>query len=51
MLVYAVISAEREKAVDLFVRREDAERSLEEVREDDADLAEALRLEQIELDA
>jgi hypothetical protein len=36
VLVYAVVSAETEKAVDTFVRREDAERFLEEVRGDDA---------------
>ena len=31
VLVYAVVSAETEKAVELFVRREDAERFLDEV--------------------
>ncbi len=51
MLVYAVVSAETEKAVDLFVRRADAERFLEEVRGDDAELAETLTLEPVELDA
>jgi hypothetical protein len=45
VLVYAVVSAETEKAVELFVRREDAERFLEEVRGDDPKLAELLRLE------
>ena len=50
VLVYAVVSAETEKAVDMFVRREDAERFLEEVRGDDPELAELLRLEAIELD-
>ncbi len=35
--------------VETFVRREDAEAFL--VREDDADLAELLRLEAVELDA
>ncbi len=32
VLVYAVVSAETEKAVDTFGRRKDAERFLEEVR-------------------
>ena len=50
MLVYAVVSAETEHAVELFVRREDAERFLEEVRDDDSELAELLRLEPVELD-
>jgi hypothetical protein len=51
VLVYAVVSAETEKAVELFVRRKDAERFLEEVRGDDPELAELLRLEPVELDA
>ena len=51
MLVYAVVSAEMEKAVELFVRREDAERFLDEVHDDDPELAELLRLEPAELDA
>ena len=51
MLVFAVVSAETEKAVDTFVRREDAERFREEVRRDDPPLAELLRLEAVELDA
>jgi hypothetical protein len=50
-IVFAVVSAETEKAVDTFVRREDAERFLEEVRGDDPVLAELLRLEPVELDA
>ncbi len=51
MRVYAVVSAETEKAVELFVRREDAERFLGDVRDDDAELAETLRLEPVELGA
>ena len=51
VLVYAVVSAETEKAVELFVRRADAETFLEEVRADDAELAELLRLEPVELAA
>ena len=51
MLVYAVVSAETEKAVETFVRRDDAERFLEEVRADDREFAAQLRVEPIELDA
>ena len=51
MRTFAVVSTETEKAVELFVRREDAETFLEEVRADDEDLAELLRLEPVELDA
>ncbi len=51
MVVYAAVSAETEKAVDTFVRREDAERFLEDVRVDDSELADRLRLEPVELDA
>ena len=51
MLVYAVVSAETEKAVETLVHREDAERFLDGVRRDDAELAERLRVEPVELDA
>ena len=51
MLVYAVVSAETEKAVELFVRLEDVETFLDEVQADDEKLAELLRLEPVELDA
>ena len=51
ILVFAVVSAETEHAGELFIRHADAERFLEEVREDDAELAETLRLEAVELDA
>jgi hypothetical protein len=51
VLVFAVVSAETEKAVGLFVRREQAERFLENVRADEPALAERLRLEPVELDA
>jgi hypothetical protein len=44
-------AAETEKAVETFVRRDDAERFLEEVRADDEELAALLRLEPVELDA
>ena len=49
MLVFAVVSAKTEKAVELFLRREDAERFLDEVRQDEPALAHSLRLERIEL--
>jgi hypothetical protein len=45
------VSAETEKAVEFFVRCEDAERFLEEVRDDDSELAELVRLEPVDLDA
>ena len=45
------MSAETEKAVELFVRREDAEAFVEDVRADDEDLVGTLRLEPVELDA
>jgi Tic22-like family protein len=51
VLVYAVVSAENEKAVGLFVRREQAEHLLENVRTDEPELAERLRIEAVELDA
>ncbi len=52
MRVFAVVSDETpEKAIELFVRREDAERFLAEVRDDDPELAEPLRVQEIELAA
>ena len=45
------MSVETGKAVESFVRREDAQVFLEEVRADDAELAELLRLEPVEPDA
>ena len=38
-------------AVDTFVRREDAERFIEDVRRDDPELARHLRIEEHELEA
>jgi len=38
-------------ALEVFVRREDAERFIEEVRGDDPDLASYLRIEERELEA
>ena len=49
MLVYAVRSDEApERAVKLFVRREDAEAFVDDVRDDDEELAATLRLEPVE---
>jgi hypothetical protein len=50
MRVFAVLSAESERAVAVFVRRADAERILEDVRADEPDLAERLRLEPVDPD-
>jgi hypothetical protein len=38
-------------SLDVFVRREDAERFIEEVRGDDPELAKPLRIEERELEA
>jgi hypothetical protein len=39
------------EAAETFIRREDAERFIEEVRGDDSDLASHLRIEERELEA
>jgi hypothetical protein len=50
VLVYAVVSAvDPEEAVDVFIRLEDAERFVQEVRDDGPELAELLSVEAIEL--
>jgi hypothetical protein len=49
MRVYAVVSRDLREAIDLFVARDDAEAMLEEVRQDEPLLAEALRVEVISL--
>jgi hypothetical protein len=51
VLVHAVVSAETEKAVEVFARRDDAERFLENVRAAEPELAERLRLEPVDLDS
>ena len=57
MLVYAVADDSLSPAsplgdsVDVFVRREDAERFVEEARGDEPELAETLRIEERELEA
>jgi hypothetical protein len=50
-VVFAVVSSRTEKAVGLFVRREQVERFLKNVRADEPELAERLRLKPVELDA
>jgi hypothetical protein len=50
-MTYVDDSRETEKAIELFVRRDDAERSLEDVRADEPALAERLRVERVELEA
>jgi len=45
------VSAATEHAVELFIRREDAEAFLAEVRADDEELAAPLRVESVELEA
>jgi hypothetical protein len=50
VLVYAVVSAAApEEAVDVFIRPEDAERFVEEVRDDEPELAELFTVEPIGL--
>ena len=57
VLVYAIIDLRSSPdhplgdAVETFIRREDAERFVEEVRGDDPDLASYLRIEERELGA
>jgi hypothetical protein len=49
VIVYAVVDRETERAVELFVRREEAEAMIAEVREDEQELATALRVEIVDL--
>ena len=51
MVVYGVLSPQTGKAVELFVRREDAEAMIEDVRADEPELAALLGVEPVELDA
>jgi hypothetical protein len=52
VLAYAVVrTVAPEEAVEVFIRREDAERFVQEVRDDEPELAELLSVEAIELDA
>jgi hypothetical protein len=49
VLVYAVVSADTESAVELFLRREDAERMVEEAIADEPEWAGVLSVEPLEL--
>ncbi len=57
MIVYAILDIRSSldhplgDAVETFIRREDAERFIEEVRGDDPELAGYLRIEERELEA
>jgi hypothetical protein len=57
MCVYAVLDETLSPnfpfgdSIDVFVRREDAERFIQEVRGDDPELAKPLRIEERELEA
>jgi hypothetical protein len=57
VIVYAVVDDSLSQtsplgdALEVYVRREDAERFVEEVREDEPELAESLRIEERELRA
>jgi hypothetical protein len=56
VLVYAIVDDSLSRcllcdSIDVFVRREDAERFIEEIRGDDPDLAKPLRIEERELEA
>ena len=50
MIVYGVVSVETQSAVELFVRREDAEEMVDEWRRDEPQDAGLLRVEEIELE-
>ena len=51
MLVFAVMADDDPRAVEPFVRREDAEAFVDDVRADDEEPAGTLRLEPVEFDA
>jgi hypothetical protein len=57
VIVYAVVDDTLSKtsplgdAIDVFLRRKDAERFIEEIRRDEPELAEPLRIEARELEA
>jgi hypothetical protein len=46
---FGVVSAQTERVVEFFLQREDAEAMISEVREDEPELAELLRVELVEL--
>jgi hypothetical protein len=49
--VWGVVDEQLGEAIEVFVRREDAERFLEEVEHDEPETAAKLRVEAIELEA
>jgi uncharacterized Fe-S cluster-containing radical SAM superfamily protein len=49
VIVYGLVSAETEQAVELFLRPEDAERMLAEALSDEPDWIETLSVEPVEL--
>ncbi len=49
LLFYGAVSDRTEKVVEFFLEREAAEAMIREVREDEAVLAEDLRVESVEL--
>ena len=49
VLFYGVVSARTEKVVEFFLERETAEAMIGEVREDEPELADELRIEEISL--
>jgi hypothetical protein len=49
VLAYAVVRAETEKAVELFLRREDTERMFAEALADEPSWLDVLRIETLEL--
>ena len=55
MVVYAVVSLSPTSplgdAIETFIRREDAERFIADIRGDDPQLAKSLRIEERELEA
>jgi hypothetical protein len=56
VIVYAVVDDSLTRhllgdSIDVFVRRQDAERFIEEIRGDDPELAKALRIDERELEA
>ena len=57
VIVYAIVddslspTSPLDDAIETFIRREDAERFIEEVRGDDFELAASLQIEERELDA
>ena len=55
LLVFAIVRSSLDHplgaAIEAFIRREDAERFIEEVRGDDPELAGCLRIEERELEA